>query len=362
MRFLAPLLTILLLGSAALAGQGPVAAGPVVSVPVAAALEDGPYVLWDGPRARVLRVRQGQLETTELGPDRRLVLDGLPALTLESAPPVPAPAVFPRPQRLAAVSDVHGNLTGLIKLLTAQGLLAGDRRWAFGAGHLVVLGDTLDRGPQATEALWFLRSLQAQARAAGGRVHVLLGNHEVMVLRGDLAYLHPKYRALRKVLGQDQTSLYGPQSEQGRWLRSLPVVVALGDLLFVHGGLSPALARAGSSLEVLNAQFRKDLDGSGRSPLLGPEGPIWYRGLLNGQGHRAEATDLEVTAILAAFHATTLVVGHTTVDRITAFRQGRVLAVDAGLHLGKPGELLLWDNGTLYRGLADGNRLPLIPR
>ena len=54
-----------------------------------------------------------------------------------------------------------------------------------------------------------------------------------------------------------------------------------------------------------------------------------------------------------------LVVGHSTLPRITAFHDGRVLGIDAGLKDGKPGELWLQLGGRRFRGLADGSRIPL---
>lgn len=53
-------------------------------------------------------------------------------------------------------------------------------RWIGGKAILVQMGDILDRGPDESDCLQRLLSLQAQARAAGGDVIMLLGNHEIM--------------------------------------------------------------------------------------------------------------------------------------------------------------------------------------
>jgi len=316
--------------------------------------DDGPYVLWEGRKAKVIRVRQGKVEEAVLAPPFRLELPGLPALALEPAPPAAARAVFPLPAALAAVSDVHGNCAGLVKLLAAQGIVGRDLRWTFGRGHLVVAGDVFDRGPQVTEALWLLRSLETQARAAGGRVHVLLGNHEVMALSGDLRYLNPKYRDLPYAI----PFLYGPGTDMGRWLRSLPVMARLGDILFAHAGPSPEFAAAHADLQAVNAGCRAELMGSA-GPLLGSAGPLWYRGLVPGAAPGPEPTEDAIGAILGAYRCQTLVVGHSTLDQVTAFHGGRVYGIDAGLKDGRPGELWLQIAGRRYRGLADGTRIPL---
>ncbi len=203
---------------------------------------DGPYVLWEGSEARVLSVREGKAQETRLRAPYDLELPGLGPLRLEPGAPVPESASLPLPERIAALSDIHGNLAGMTTLLQAHGVIDAKRQWTFGRGHLVVLGDVFDRGGRVTDCLWLLRHLEVRARKAGGRVHMILGNHEIFAFRGDERYLHPDYLDLqKKLLGLDQKALYGPSTEQGRWLRSRPVLLRLGTFLFVHGGPSPAM-------------------------------------------------------------------------------------------------------------------------
>lgn len=349
MRFLASLLAVLLLAPAALPALPP---PPVQTAP--ALQDDGPYVLWEGRKAKVLRWRQGRMEETSLGAPYLLDLAGLPPLRLDPAAPEPARAIFPLPRTLAAVSDVHGNYQGFLALLQGQGIIGRNLRWTFGKGHLVVAGDVFDRGPQVTEALWLLRSLERQARDVGGGVHVLLGNHEVMALKGDLRYLNAKYRALPYAIPW----LYGPGTELGRWLRSLPVMVRLGDILFMHGGASPDFAASHGDLLAVNAAAGRELLGE-TGPVLGDGGPLWYRGLVPGATGGPEPTEDAIGAMLRTYRATTLVVGHTTLDRITAFHGARVYVIDAGLKDGHPGELWIQKDGKRFRGLADGTRLEL---
>ncbi len=356
MRFFTPLLLTFLLGPPPLLSQAALAAPPAVT----ASQEDGPYVLWEGGKPKVLKVHQGKLEVSALGPSLQLPLDGLPAFQLDPAPPKPAQDSFPAADRIAAVSDIHGNYSGLLALLQAQGIIGKDRRWSFGQGHLVVVGDLFDRGAQVTELLWFVRSLGQQAVLAGGAVHVVLGNHETMALRGDLRYLNPKYAALRfGILPMDLPALYGPSTELGRWLRSLPAFLKIGDVLFIHGGASPLLSYGPVNLGRLNADFRHALDAAGKDPLLGSSGPVWYRGLIPGAGQGPDASDAQVASILGAFQAKCMVIGHSTLEHVTAFHGGSVFGIDAGLKDGKPGEIWVRIGGRVFRGLADGGRIPL---
>jgi hypothetical protein len=111
--------------------------------------------------------------------------------------------------------------------------------WIFGDGHLVLTGDFFDRGDQVTEVLWLIYSLEDKAKAVGGYVHFVLGNHEIMNLSGDLRYLHPKYVQNTVLLNEDYMgSLYGESSEIGRWLRTKNIVEKVGTILFAHAGIS----------------------------------------------------------------------------------------------------------------------------
>ncbi|BDU77664.1 metallophosphoesterase [Mesoterricola sediminis] len=319
----------------------------------AAPAEDGPHVVWKGDQARVLTYRDGRREERDLPAPWRLEAAGT-VHTLAPEAPGPAQADFPAPERIAAVSDVHGHLDNLARLLAAQGILDAAGHWAFGTGHLVINGDVCDKGPQVTQLLWFIRGLESQAAAAGGRVHLVLGNHEAMTLRGNHRSLHPAYRNQ----GLSPQELLGPDTELGRWLRAKPVLLKLGDTLFVHAGVAPALLKAELPLAACNARFRRVLDAPGKDLLLTKQGPIWYRGLLS-RGGAAEASPEEVQAILDAFGVARIVVGHVVLGEVKAFHGGRVFGIDADMEAGRPGELWLLTGGRPWRGLPDGRRLPL---
>src|SRR5262245_39567688 len=83
-------------------------------------------------------------------------------------------------QRVVAFGDVHGAADDLIGLLRAASVIDADLRWSAGASHVVSLGDLLDRGAQSREVMDLLMRLEDEAAAAGGALHVVLGNHEAM--------------------------------------------------------------------------------------------------------------------------------------------------------------------------------------
>lgn len=183
----------------------------VASSAVAASTADGPYVQrgvesgwvaqWavpSDPGSKVQRkpVAIGQQITVP-------TVGAFPAFQVNLRPPaaVAPDAVSVSPTApVFFVADTHGEYEILAELLQAQGIVDRELRWSFGRGHLVFLGDVFDRGPNQTEILWLIYQLEAEAARAGGGVHLLLGNHEAMVLRGDERYLNPRYSQTAKAL------------------------------------------------------------------------------------------------------------------------------------------------------------------
>ena len=121
----------------------------------------------------------------------------------------------------------------------------------------MIVGDVFDRGDKVTETLWALFKLEKQAKAAGGKVHLLLGNHEFMILHGDIRYINPKYRFTTGSFGIEYPKLYDQHTVMGRWLRSKNISTVINGIGFVHGGYSQELLNKESSLKVLNNTFKE---------------------------------------------------------------------------------------------------------
>lgn len=327
-------------------------------------LNDGPYVLHQTKTSQAVWVCDGEIKTVSLRAGAKLAAPcgSVTGFALNTRNPT-APDTLPQPKRWAAVSDIHGQTDLFLSLLRVQKIIGINNQWAFGNGVLVIVGDVFDRGPQQTEALWAIYRLAQQAKTAGGSVQLILGNHESMVLRGDLRYLHPKYHQVATLLGRGFPDLYSKDTELGRWLRARGTMLKLGDTLFVHGGISPALIEHAPDLNALNAKVRQRLGDSREdlkvdtqaSWLFATHGPLWYRGYFTVP----RASGAEVDLQLKHFGVKRIVVGHTTRDEIISLYGGRVIGVDADLKDGISGELLLWENKWLFRGMPDGSRRPL---
>ena len=92
-------------------------------------------------------------------------------------------------ERVIAVGDVHGDYEQLVAVLQSAGVIDREEKWIGGKTHLVQTGDMLDRGPDSRKVMDLLMRLEGEASKAGGRVHVLIGNHEAMNIYGDLRYV-----------------------------------------------------------------------------------------------------------------------------------------------------------------------------
>ena len=330
-----------------------------------------PHVVGDGPH--VFRIADNQLEALWVckGKVERTSLPARDGAIIKPRCGYPHPVAIPARiepgevplapgARIVAISDIHGQYDLTVRLLRANRVIDDRDHWAMGHDHLVVDGDVFDRGRDVTEVLWLLFQLQQQARAAGGDVHFLLGNHETMALYGSSEYVNSKALDVAERLDRSYASLFSTKSVLGRWLRARPVLLKLGDTLFLHGGISPQNLDLVARMDATNATYQRTLgiprNELEKDPAIAPlydhkSSPIWYRGYFNG--------DLDTPAVQALVEelgVARIVVGHTTVGEVASFHGGKVVAIDAGLKRGKSGQLLFIDGDALSRGLMDGSR------
>lgn len=193
--------------------------------------------------------------------------------------------------RVVAVADVHGAFPELVAALREAAVIDESLHWKAGATHLVSLGDLLDRGAESRKVLDLLMRIEGEARAAGGAVHVVLGNHEVMNIAGDLRYVsEAEYRAFsgtdddalreaawQRVRAQEPEAAraafdatypagyfahrqaFSADGHYGAWLLQRPFLITINDTAFVHGGLPAIVAKLG--LEETNRTLHAQLAG-----------------------------------------------------------------------------------------------------
>ncbi len=176
-------------------------------------------------------------------------------------------------ERVVAFADVHGAYSELAALLQSQGVVDADLHWKADRTHLVSLGDLLDRGDDSRKVMDLLIRLQSEAAAAGGQVHVVVGNHEAMNVLGDLryvsrgdyaAYVGDEDAATREARSKEflarqpgrtgadfdrmfppgyfgQRKLLGPDGKYGKWILAQPALIVVIDTIYMHGGPSVIL-------------------------------------------------------------------------------------------------------------------------
>jgi hypothetical protein len=241
--------------------------------------------------------------------------------------------------KVFAISDIEGNFNVFSKFLYNNKIIDKDYNWIFGNGHLVCNGDFFDRGDDVTACLWLIYKLEQEAEKQGGKVHYIIGNHEEMNLRGNVKYVHHKYKALADQLKIPYKELYGKDTELGRWLRTKNSVIKINDILFSHGGLSPALVNKKYTLEEIN-NFTQKYIGEDEdyvkfinpraSFIFDRQGPMWYRGYFGDyKEHYKGTSQKDIDDILNYYEAKHIVVGHTIVDKVQTLFNNKVIAIDA---------------------------------
>jgi hypothetical protein len=349
--------------------------------------------------------------------------------------------------RIVAVGDVHGNLAEFTAILQKADLIDGAKRWTGGRSALVLLGDLIDRGPQSRDVLDLAMALEKEAQDRGGSVRVGLGNHEVMVLMGDLRYVVPQDYAVfavtsssekrerafmdysrlqtRKGRTADRTSwmsahplgfiehreAFSAQGKYGKWLRGLPAVQKVGNVLFMHGGLDPDLKTTSVSqinsavaaelqafdritrrmfdrgsalpfftLDEMVQAARSDLEeqkarpagsrstddqeyaqlleaflGIGNWVTVHPNGPLWYRGYDSWPETDGQTRLASIMKTLGVQH---IAVGHTIQPGGIRMRfGGLVFLIDTAMYMGNPSALELV-NGKA-RAIYKDRQVPL---
>jgi hypothetical protein len=154
------------------------------------------------------------------------------------------------------VSDIHGHLADLRSVLREARLVDEDDGWVGADAQLWVLGDLVDRGPDGIGVIRLARSLQEQAPE---QVHVLMGNHEALML-GQKLFPGSRFREVWRINGglpSDQSAL---TDDDVSWLRGLPLMALVGDQLLMHSDTTRYLGW-GSSVDEVNATVASTLAG-----------------------------------------------------------------------------------------------------
>ncbi|CAM6087136.1 unnamed protein product [Calypogeia fissa] len=284
----------------------------------------------------------------------------------------PLPTRIPAPERLIAIGDIHGDLGKAKEALRIAKVMDEANRWIGGKTVVVQVGDILDRGGDEIKVFYLLEKLKGEARKAGGDVHIMNGNHEVMNMESDFRCisragvdefqrwadwykmgnvlkerckgLEKPYDFFKNVPQKFSKGLKarmaalrpgGPISS--RFLANHPTVLVVGGSVFVHGGLLPTHIEHG--LEKINEETRQWM--LGRKEFFGPDylhgrdAIVWVRKYSNEDESECECDVLE-KALSGVSGAKRMVVGHTIQEKlgVNAACNNKVLRVDVGMSKG----------------------------
>lgn len=250
---------------------------------------------------------------------------------------------YKRVDSLYVVGDIHGRYDQVIKLLTKAKIIDQNLNWIAGKSHIVFLGDVFDRGNDVTKVLWFIYGLEEKAALAGGKVHLVLGNHEIMTMTKDLRYVSRKELNIAVAHQLSYDGLFHPiNSYLGTWLRSKVSVLKIGKVVFAHGGildLGPITLEEFNNKAYFFMQEPMYLDMMNAAPdstkydpdhwyemryfFYNSEGPYWFRGYVN-----SDTLGPQLNTMLNKYSSKIHVVAHTTVETITERYDGKLLTTD----------------------------------
>ena len=247
---------------------------------------------------------------------------------------------------MIAIGDLRGDMAATRRAFRAVGVVDDSDAWSGGSTVVVQTGDVLNRCDDERAILDFLERLADEAKNAGGAVHQLNGNHEVMNIEGDFRYVtHAGFTSFESVTSPGNPQLekrfdqqarprglaFSPGGPYALRLARFDTVVMVNDTLFVHGGVSPKHVRYG--LGRINREVQDWMRGDRPSlPVVmsGDDAPTWNR--LYSSDDVAPAVCRVLDSVLELVGAKRMVVGHTPQkDGINSACNERVWRIDVGL-------------------------------
>ena len=272
---------------------------------------------------------------------------------LNNQPPcnLPFKDTYTNVNNIYVLGDIHGDFKVLKQALFKSKIIDSKLKWIGKNAHLVQLGDLLDGKIRTNDTpndeeisaleeftiFEFLNDLDRQARLLGGRVHYLIGNHELMNLIGDFNYVLDKH--LSGTHGQSiRRQLFKP----GGYMASLLAchsygVLKINDWIFCHGGLLPHHV-TNRSISSINKLVRNVLKGSKNLKnltneewdlLYGNDSFFWTR-FYSKNANKCEVLN-KTLEIVSSSKTGGMVVGHTPHSKITDVCESKLYFADVGL-------------------------------
>jgi len=245
---------------------------------------------------------------------------------------------FKIPEKLVVIGDIHADYETLIKTLQYAGLINKKLEWAGKKTHLIVIGDLVDGKNRVGDwtndsdirVINFLEKLMSSANKLGGKVVILLGNHEFMNMAGNFSYSGVK--GIKEMGGENGRSKYF-RGEFKQFAKKCYLAVQYDDWIFCHAGIAPEISKK-YSIHDLNTLLLLYLDNKMNDAIKnrfveiisGTHGILTTRefGVDDVDGSRLNKT-------LTNYRANHMVVGHTVQKNINSMCNHKLWRVDVGL-------------------------------
>lgn len=263
-------------------------------------------------------------------------------------------------QRIVVIGDLHADIGVARDVIRLAGGIDDNDNWIGGNLIIVQLGDLIGRSYDDREVLDFILDLRAKAETNGGKVHVLVGNHEVFGARLDQRWVHEQaFAAFEDIPGLDpdnprlsdlpesqraRSGALMPGGYYARRIAEFPAVLRLGDTIFAHGGVTPYWATYG--IDNINNEISQWFAGKtgepapslGVDPGNNDDGVMWSRHFSADVGADDCAMLDESLSILSAKR---MIVAHSVKETITSYCGDQVWAIDVGMSRYYGGEIQL---------------------
>lgn len=236
------------------------------------------------------------------------------------------------PRPIIAIGDAHGEYHSFAAVLIHAGLMNPELTWTGGKTILIQMGDILDRGSDPLHIDRLLDVLQIQARAKGGDIIRLIGNHELEILRKNYFITSLPYFQIEPFR---QKLLRG--IEHGR----LCAAYSARGFLFTHAGVCDNLFAAlkkevapkgkpspTAFAKHINKIFKEAAKTSNYHH------PIFNVSYIRGGSERFGGIFWEDISSIIHNHALCpfkQIIGHTSVPNISHSDDGKIIAIDVGM-------------------------------
>ena len=245
---------------------------------------------------------------------------------------------FKIPEKIVVIGDIHADYETLIKTLQYAGLINKKLEWVGKKTHLVVIGDLVDGKNRVGDwtndsdirVINFLEKLMSSANKVGGKVVILLGNHEFMNMAGNFSYSGLK--GIKEMGGENGRSKYF-RGEFKQFAKKCYLAVQYDDWIFCHAGIAPEISKK-YSIHDLNTLLLLYLDNKMNDSIKNRFVEIisGMHGILTTREFGVDEVDCaRLNKTLTNYRANHMVVGHTVQKHINSLCNHKLWRVDVGL-------------------------------